>query len=36
MVENIIYYVMNYDMQPGFRVFIYADQYLTDQKSTKE
>lgn len=28
MMEDICYYVMNYDKQPGFRIFILVDTLI--------
>jgi hypothetical protein len=36
MMEDICYYVMNYDKQPGFRVFIVVDSLMGKDETSLE
>ena len=34
MLEDICYYVMNYDKQPGFRILLAVDSLIDPARST--
>ena len=36
MMEDICYYVMNYDKQPGFRIFILVDSFIAHLETNLE
>jgi hypothetical protein len=35
-MEDICYYVMNYDKQPGFRIFIVVDTFISRSETNLE